>query len=70
MTPTVLPSRLVAANSTGRFTNRHQRFAYDTKDGDLFYSATGTTAKEQLVVALTGAPGLFTSPSPHLFYIT
>ena len=34
-TRAVLPSRLVAVNSTGSFTNTHQRFAYDTKDGDL-----------------------------------
>jgi len=68
-TPMVLPSRLVATNSTGSFTNRNQRFAYDTSNGDLFYSATGTTATEHLVVALTGAPPLTTTANPHLFYI-
>jgi hypothetical protein len=70
MTPMVLPSRLVVANSTGSFTNKHQRFAYDTSNGDLFYSATGTTANEHLVVVLTGAPPLTTTPNTHLFYIT
>jgi Ca2+-binding RTX toxin-like protein len=70
MTPMVLPSRLVAVNSTGSFTNKNQRFAYDTNNGDLFYSATGTTATEHLVVALTGAPPLTTTANPHLFYIT
>ena len=70
MTPTVLPAYLVAVNATGRFTNTHQRFAYDTSNGDLFYSASGKTANEQLVVALTGHPALTTTPNSHLFYIT
>jgi hypothetical protein len=70
MTPMVLPSSLVAANGTGSFTSSNQRFAYDTSNGDLFYSATGTTANEHLVVVLTGASPLTTTPNPHLFYIT
>jgi hypothetical protein len=70
MTPTVLPTSLFTANSTGSFTNTSQRFAYDTKNGDLFFSATGTTANKQLVVALNGAPPLTTTANSHLFYIT
>jgi hypothetical protein len=66
----VLPSHLFVANGTGSFTNTHQRFAYDTKNGDLFYSATGTTGNEHLVVALTGAPSLTATAFSHLFYVT
>jgi hypothetical protein len=69
-TPMVLPSRLVAVNGTGSFTDPSQRFAYDFKNGDLFYSATGTSANKHLVVVLTGHPPLTTTPNPHLFYIT
>jgi hypothetical protein len=70
MTPTVLPASLFTANSTGSFTNTSQRFAYDTKNGDLFFSASGTTANKQLVVVLNGAPPLTTTANSHLFYIT
>jgi hypothetical protein len=69
-TPMVLPARFVVANSTGSFTNKHQRFAYDTTNGDLFFSATASNAHKDLVVALTGAPPLTTTPNQHLFYIT
>ena len=69
-TPMVLPARFVVTNSTGSFTNTHQRFAYDTTNGDLFFSATGSNANKDLVVALTGAPPLTTTPNQHLFYIT
>jgi hypothetical protein len=56
--PTLLPSGLFVANATGAFTKSSQRFAYDTSDGELFFSATGSTKNEQLVVTLTGHPSL------------
>jgi len=66
-TPKALPSGLFTSNSTGAFTATTQRFAYDTANGDLYYSAAGTTATEHLVAAVTGNPALTAS---HLFFIT
>jgi hypothetical protein len=56
--PKLLPNGLFVANATGSFTSASQRFAYDTKKGELFFSATGSTRNEQLVVTLTGHPSL------------
>ncbi len=53
-----LPPALFTSNPTGAFTATTQRFAYDTADGELFYSAVGTTATEKQVFTLTGAPAL------------
>jgi hypothetical protein len=64
-TPQPLPLGLFTANGSGSFSKKSQRFAYDTTDGKLFFSASGTTATEKLVVQLTGAPPL----TSHLFYI-
>ncbi len=58
-----LPAALFTQNSLGHFTNAGQRFAYDTADGRLFYSASGSTATEHLVVTVAGEPGLI----GHLF---
>ena len=66
-TPKPLPGGLFVSDSTGAFTAATQRFAYGTSNGELFYSASGTTATEHLVTALTGAPLLTAS---HLFFIT
>ena len=43
-TPQALPAGLVVSDATGVFTATTQRFAYDTANGDLHYSASGTTA--------------------------
>jgi hypothetical protein len=57
-TPQALPKSLFVSNSTGAFTAATQRFAYDTANGQLFYSPAGTTATEKLVATLTGKPAL------------
>ena len=56
---------LFTSNPTGAFTTTTQRFAYDTANGKLFYSAAGTTATEKLVFTLTGAPALTASELFH-----
>ena len=69
-TPTALPSSLFVSDGTGTFSSTSptgQRFAYGTSNGELFYSASGTTATEHLVATLTGHPALAAS---HLFFIT
>ncbi|HEY1301199.1 MAG TPA: Ig-like domain-containing protein, partial [Stellaceae bacterium] len=38
-TPKPVPARLFTKNATGAFTSRTERFAYDTANGKLFYSA-------------------------------
>jgi hypothetical protein len=54
-----LPMDLFVADSTGKFTNpSEQRFVYDTKTGDLSYSASGSNTKKDLVVQLTSHPTL------------
>ena len=65
-TPKPLPAALFTKNATGAFTATSQRFAYDTANGALFYSAAGTTATEKLAVTLTGHP----DPTGHLFFIS
>jgi hypothetical protein len=66
-TPKALPTSLFTSDATGAFTAATQRFAYDTANGDLYYSASGTTAGEHLVATLTNHPALAAS---HLFLIT
>ncbi len=66
-TPKALPAGLFVADSTGTFTAATQRLAYGTSNGDLYYSASGTTATEHLVTTLTGHPTIAAS---HLFFIT
>jgi len=46
------------ANAAGDFTSSSQRFAYDTTNGQLFYSATGSNSSESLVASLAGAPDI------------
>jgi RTX calcium-binding nonapeptide repeat (4 copies) len=58
---------LFTSNATGAFTATTQRFAYDTANGNLFYSAGGTTATEHLVVTVGGHPTLTAS---HLLFAT
>ncbi len=65
--PKALPAGLFVADKTGTFTATNQRFAYGTSNGELFYSASGTTATEHLVAKLTGDPTL---TAAHLFFIT
>jgi Ca2+-binding RTX toxin-like protein len=65
--PKALPAGLFVADKTGTFTATNQRFAYGTSNGELFYSASGTTTTEHLVATLTGDPTL---TAAHLFFIT
>jgi hypothetical protein len=63
-----LPAGLFTSNSTGAFTaTSSQRFASDTANSDLYYSAAGTTATEHLVGTPTGNPTLTAS---QLVFIT
>jgi hypothetical protein len=67
-TPKPLPANLFAANKTGACTTTTQRFAYDTKNGKLFFDKDGSgSASHQLVATLTGAPHL---AAADLFYIS
>jgi hypothetical protein len=66
-TPQPLPPGLFVSDSDGSFTASTQRFAYGTSNGNLFYSASGTTATEHVVATLTGDPALTAS---QLFFIT
>jgi len=60
-TPKSLPPDLFVSKPTGAFTATTERFAYDTTNGNLYYSASGTTAGEHLVVTLSGHPTLAAS---------
>jgi len=60
-TPTAIDPTIFVANTSGSFTSASQRFAYDTTNGDLYYSATGSNSSESLVATLTGAPALSAS---------
>ena len=71
-TPQALPASLFISDGTGTFsstTPSGQRFAYGTSNGELFYSASGTTATEHLVATLTGTPVPPLTAS-HLFFIS
>ena len=57
-TPTAIDPSIFIANASGAFTSSSQRFAYDTSNGQLFYSATGSNSSERLVATLTGAPAI------------
>jgi len=56
LTPTAIDPSIFVMNVSGGFTSSNQRFAYDTTNGHLFYSATGSNASESLIATLTGAP--------------
>jgi Ca2+-binding RTX toxin-like protein len=58
LVPEAIDPTIFITNASGSFTSASQRFAYDTADGNLFYSATGSNASESIVATLTGAPGL------------
>jgi hypothetical protein len=58
---TVIDPSIFIANASGDFTSSSQRFAYDTTNGQLHYSATGSSASESLVATLTGAPAMAAS---------
>jgi Ca2+-binding RTX toxin-like protein len=58
LTPTAIDPSIFIADATGAFTSSGQRFAYDTANGHLFYSATGSNASESLTAILTGAPAI------------
>ncbi len=60
-TPTAIDPAIFVANASGDFTSSTQRFAYDTSNGKLFYSATGSNASETLFTTLTGAPDISAS---------
>jgi len=55
-TPTAIDPSIFVANVSGDFTSSTQRFAYDTTNGQLFYSATGSNSSESLIATLTGEP--------------
>ena len=61
-----MPASLFTSNGTGAFSAATQRFAYDTANGNLYYSASGATASEHLVATLTNHPTLAAS---QLFFI-
>ncbi|HEY1301635.1 MAG TPA: M10 family metallopeptidase C-terminal domain-containing protein [Stellaceae bacterium] len=65
-TPKVLGSRF-HQDSTGTFTSAAQRFVYNTANGQLFYSASGSNPDRHLVATLATHPVL--NPS-HLLFMT
>jgi hypothetical protein len=60
-TPTAINVADFVSNASGDFTASSQRFAYDTTNGQLHYSATGSNSSESLVATLAGAPDLTAS---------
>ncbi len=60
-TPTAIDVSIFVTNASGDFTSSSQRFAYDTTNGNLFYSATGSNTSESLVASLTGEPNFIAS---------
>jgi len=54
--PTAITASIFTASASGAFTSSSQRFAYDTTNGALQYSATGSNSSESLVATLTGVP--------------
>ena len=58
---TAIDPSIFVRNATGSFTNSSQRFAYDTSNGQLFYSATGSNSSETHIATLAGAPAFSAS---------
>ncbi len=58
---TAIDPSIFVADATGSFTSSNQRFAYDTSNGQLFYSATGSNNSESHVATLAGAPAFTAS---------
>ena len=54
--PTPIDPTIFTANASGDFTSASQRFAYDTSNDDLFYSATGSSTSETTVATFTREP--------------
>jgi hypothetical protein len=65
-TPQALPAVQFTENGTGAFATTKQRFAYNTGNGELLFSASGSAGTPQLVAQLTGAPLL---AAGKLFFI-
>jgi hypothetical protein len=59
--PTAIDPAIFLASASGDFTSSSQRFAYDTTNGQLHYSATGSNTAESLVATFTGAPNITAS---------
>src|ERR1700722_15624892 len=59
--PTAIDPAIFLASASGDFTSSTQRFAYDTTNGQLHYSATGSNSSQSLVATLSGAPGITAS---------
>ncbi len=68
-TPKPLGS-LFVQDAAGSFTAATEHFAYGTTNGNLYYSASGATAGEELVTHLTGDPTLSASQISHLLFVT
>jgi hypothetical protein len=60
-------AKLFVANGTGKFTNTSQRLAYDTSNGELFASSTGSAGTEHLVTTLSDDAKIGTS---QLFFVS
>jgi len=52
---------IFVANASGDFTSSSQRFAYDTTNGQLLYSSTGSTTSESHIATLAGVPAFTAS---------
>jgi hypothetical protein len=59
--PVQIDATVFTANASGNFANANQHFAYDTTNGNLFYSATGSNLSEKNVATFTGAPSVSAS---------
>ncbi len=64
--PAAIDPSIFITNASGDFTSSDQRFAYDTSNGQLFYSATGSDTSESLVATLTGEPAI---TAGNLFFL-
>jgi hypothetical protein len=58
---TAIDPTIFVMNATGSFTSSTQRFAYDTSNGQLFYSATGSNSSEAHIATVAGAPAFTAS---------
>ncbi|HME19883.1 MAG TPA: hypothetical protein VKI44_00700, partial [Acetobacteraceae bacterium] len=59
--PTAIDPTIFIANASGSFTSANQRFAYDTTNGQLLYSASGSNASSTLVATFGAAPAFTAS---------
>jgi len=65
-TYTAVTASIFTSNATGTFDSTSQRFAYDTANGDLFYSANGSGGTSKEIAVLAAAPGL---TAANLFFL-